>query len=343
MNISKLKNKYPLATKYPLHQSWQDVEVFKEKISVGHVNIFLSGFQLLGKENIQVTASAGSLKNDPQRRAYFELLERCSIVESNHAIKNLSKIPLSYFNRSHKATVLKSQLFPQSSNPNFWRYARSNGVAAHTSWRNACKNALNELYERDTIIRSWYGEIVPKKLSIPKNFVPKEWFKIYDFEAYSFPNSTPSEVSILIGFPKLKSSPTIYGFGSGSSEANALLSSRKECFQRLGFLWGEDIPKKSPNFSPSPDFHQEFFLYPPNVKLLKSWLSGGHTKYMSNIKKPSPAKYKTLFFDLTPPHLRGKLYVVKAFDPDAIPLVFGKKKLMKESNLPKNLIIHPIA
>lgn len=333
--------KLHIAKKYPLSKKWLDIEPFEDVTIINSIKVFLNGFCVKNHQQMAVTASAGSLKNNSKDRAYFELIERSSIVE--YDINKQKKLTITNINKSLSEKIPSSDIFPTPINPEKWRYARSNGVAVHTSWKKACENAFHELFERDTILRSWYGEICPQKISLPKSLIPSSWNSLYHFEAYDFPRPGLLKTSMVIGYPKRNKIPLIYGFSAKTTKLSSLKSALQECIQRLGFLWGEDLPHTPPSFSPTPDFHQEYFLYPPNIKLLKSWLSGSHTKYYSHSKKQSLTNLKPLFLDLTPPHLKGKLFVVKAYSPTAIPLIFGQKKIAEDSTLPKELFIHPIA
>src|SRR5579883_1399615 len=174
----------------------------------------------------------------------------------------------------------RADVFPESPCPERWRYARSNGVALHRSWRGACDRAAAELVERDRVLRSWYGEIAPRRRALPDASVPNGLRAHADWIACELPAraSAPGaaralSVVVVAGIPRQASTPLVYGFGAGAG-ARAAARAASEAVQRFGFLFGEDIPREPPRPSPTPDFHQEFFLYPPSHELFVAWLDG---------------------------------------------------------------------
>ena len=43
--------------------------------------------------------------------------------------------------------------------------------------------------------------------------------------------------------------------------------------------WGEELPQELPDFAPTPDYHQELFLYPGSLARFRDWL-GDQTVYL---------------------------------------------------------------
>ena len=107
--------------------------------------------------------------------------------------------------------------------------------------------------------------------------------------------------------------------------------------QRLAFLWGEDLPSEQVEPSPTPDFHQEFYLYPPNHARLTEWLAGQlKSRHALQRRLPLFDGNPVTYIDLTPAALRGKLAVAKAVSPSARQLRFGVP------SYPRNAVPHPV-
>jgi hypothetical protein len=147
--------------------------------------------------------------------------------------------------------------------------------------------------------------------------------------------------------PLAWTTPLAYGFAAHLSREDAIKAAANEAVQRLGFLLGEPIPQAVPSFSPTPDFHQEFFLFPPSHELLRRWLEGnpdasgsqGGTAVDDGRRHRDD---EVLFVDITPNHLRGSVFVTKALCSSAEPLVFGEPAPHR-ANTGEARRVHPIA
>jgi hypothetical protein len=117
-------------------------------------------------------------------------------------------------------------------------------------------------------------------------------------------------------------------------------TAERECLQRLAFLWGEPIPKELPAFETSPSFHQDFYLCPQSHGLLRAWLSGQHDEGAPSATRV-PTR-KSGFANLTPEHLRGQIWVVKALPVSELPLAFGRRHPGIAARLQRRGV-HPIA
>jgi hypothetical protein len=134
------------------------------------------------------------------------------------------------------------------------------------------------------------------------------------------------------------------GFGARPTRERALAVAASECIQRLGFLWGEEIPIRCPDFSPTPDFHQEFFLWPSARERLHRWLAGEHREVgLAFIESGSALNRERQFVDMTPPELAPRLFVAKAVPDREISLVFGDGHPAVTGQMPEGLRIHPIS
>lgn len=330
---------------YPLSNGWQDASVIRHITRVGTAEIHLVGLSCTNSAGRSVTGSAGQPTGSPFGRAYFELLERTALVDAqaeNDALLDL-------FDQSGRwiERVSGGEVFLQSPDEQNWRYAQSNGVAAGADWPSAARRAELELVERDRVLRSWYGEGTPRRIPMPHDLLPKSLGEHYDLEAHSFDepvgDSANAEVVSVFGFPRHGAAPLIFGFGARETLAGALDVAAGECLQRLGFLWGEAIPDAPPPFAPMPDYHQEYFLYPPHHARVRTWLQGAHRQYSGVLSCKVDSKGTRRFADLTPAVLRSKMFVVKALPLREVPLTFGRGHPRFSIAPPECLAIHPIA
>ena len=341
-----------LGDTYPLPPGWSAPEPFRESVVVGASVLELCGFSAESAEGVQVAGSAASAAElgPPVCRSYFELLERASIVSAMNSGE--SEYDLHDAAKRRLGRAPHSRLFPKSPQCDRWRPARSNGVALHTTWPEACRRAEAELVERDRVLRSWYGESLPRRLTLPAELIPEGLSAVANWSAHEFVASPdgldePLLTVAVVGLPNIEGVPLVLGFAARTDPREATKAAADEAVQRFGFLFGEDIPMAPPALSPTPDYHQEFFLYPPSQRLLQDWLDGedlenkaSPTRNRSDVSQPCLGE--TRFVDLTPPHLSGRLFVVKAINARAEPLVFGEPAPHRRGTCAARRV-HPIA
>jgi hypothetical protein len=334
---------------YPLSERWQVPEVFQETADVAGAGIQLAGLSTQDDEGRMVTGSAAQLAGSPVARAYFELLERTSVLDAIDSVQG--EYCLWDVMRVQRGTCPRHRVFPASPNRQRWCYARSNGVAIGRDWQHARRSAAWELTERDSVLRSWYGELRPFRIELSSELVPQRLRAHYDFEAYRFGEATgdtaygaasPAVVGVF-AFPRTPEVPLAYGYGGRDTVAAALAKAAQECIQGLGFLWGEEIPESEPEFSPTPDYHQAFYLHAESHERLWRWLRGEHISYAGTVWRPRGERAASRFVDLTDPRLRRGLFVVKAIPQGELPLVFGRGHPELGERIPQELLVHPIA
>lgn len=327
-----------LKREFPLPDGWTNEELvthgFEERgfrLELAAVTAEGSGMQLFGS-----AAEQGEL---PLARAYFELVERVSVVTAEGS--GAERFDVFDCQGGGLAATPSSSVFPKSDQPAVWRFAKSNGVAVALSFADAARSSYFELLERDRILRSWAGEICPVRIQAPLS-MPECLEHLYEFETYRFtPASSHAAVVGLFGFPKQEHAPMVYAFGAETGTEGAFARARKEFYQRLGFLWGEVIPSEAPAFEPTALYHQEYFLVPAHRQHLRRWLSGEGPESRALV----PEIKDVSFACLTPPNLKGKLYVLKAFSPKLLPLRFGKWQQGTKHAAADQLdrfIVHPI-
>jgi YcaO cyclodehydratase, ATP-ad Mg2+-binding len=334
-----------------LPQGWAAPVEFSETVDLSGCRIALSGFSSVGPRGENVSGSAASAEGaePPAARSYCELLERVSVVSAMNG--GAEELDLLDRDGERVGRVPRGAVFPASDRPERWRPSISNGVALHTTWREACDRAADEIVERDRVLRSWYGESQPRRRPLPTAAIPEALRRLADWRAYDLPPSATAvggcrSVALVLGAPIAETTPLTCGFAARADADRAIEAAAAEAVQRFSFLFGEEIPAAAPEHSPTPDFHQEFYLHPPARPLLEAWLDGDQTS--TEAREPDARGWPLegasapLFVDLTPSHLRGAVFVAKAIWPGAEPLVFGDPAPHRAGvRAPRR--VHPIA
>lgn len=302
-----------LLARYPLPLGVELLEPYFDTASVGGLSIYLVGIAVQ-YEGECVTGSAGSLLSPPTLRAYMELLERLCVLTSPPSRD------------------------PRGGDTSTWRPARSNGVAIGTDFESAAVRARLELVERDRVLRSWFGGPPPRAVSVDA-LVPGALATAYRFEACSFEEVHGIHTAGVFGFP-LGGAPLVYGFASRHGAPAALSAAFDECIQRMGFLWGEDVPEVSPPPAPTPAFHQEHFLCPSNHDALRRWLRGQHPTRAA-LRAAAPSALPGVE-ELRPSWFPSNLSVVRALPRGHVPLGFGLPHPLALSPVPQDLAVHPV-
>jgi hypothetical protein len=324
---------------------WGDFESYEDTVRPADQPLHRVAFVARGPDGQEVTGSAAQPGESPRWRAYFELLERMSLVEAL-----LTPRTWTVRNREGEAVgeLDHQTLFPESTDPNRWRYALSNGVALHRDWQAACERAAWELLERDRILRAWFGWSVPRSRPVPAGVIPANLEAQYDWRVARMSGDGPGtsqgdHATMVFGFPRFEPWPLVWGHAARATEAEALTAAAHEALQRLAFVWGEPLPEGPPELQPTPYFHQEHYLYPPHHEAIRQWLRHGHGQYAHRAAEPGPVDPDSMWWvDLTPASLSGQVQVVKAVASGALPLVFGTPPQLG-SHMPEKLRVHPIA
>lgn len=323
-----------LLARHPLPPPALRPELFTERVTIGGLQAEVAGIAV-EVDGECITGSAASIGEPPVERAFYELLERLAAVAFSREPDRRFSIRDRRGTRLGEATARELAL---PAPPEGIRWARSNGVALGYDFAAAAHRAGLELVERDAVLRSWYGEGRPEKLIRTTPQLSAELGELYEVHAHVFGAQEANVVGVF-AFPRA-TAPLVYGFAAEASLEGAVLGATRECVQRLAFLWDAELPSTSPAPSATPDFHQEFYLYPGNVRRITDWLSGEHERFRGafgvrrEVGSPS-------FVDITPDWLRG-LAVAQAIPRGHAPLCFGWGHPLLRRVSPE-LMVHPIA
>lgn len=325
-------------------QDWTLIDSLAEERRIADCGLILRGYacQRMHDQMI-VTGSWAGWAEPAVDKARLELQERLALV---HAIDESSRIwPLLHLiSRKKTGFARGSQLFLTSNDPRTMQFARSNGVASGVDFADAARRAAFEIVERHMVLASWYGASRPRPCVLPLPSALESLTKLFDILHYDFGSFDVQDcgrvyVRGTFLWPLDDAMPVIYGFGAGSTEDEAGSKALSEAVQRLAFLDPLEAPKDEPNFSPTPDFHQDYFLHPARKPKLRAWLQGeaSHPACPVDFCRSGTAQA----MDLT---LRGVGHgaVVRVMISGTLPLVFGRFQPSAWPSLPADFLIHPI-
>jgi len=333
IKLDQLKNSFPLPNR------WKNIQCFNESVVIENIVINLVGLSVESTEGKMICGSAAEFTQIPFERAYFELLERCWTNEYYIDQKQLVEIYDQNFIRTG-ISPFESVLGSECNNKE-WTFSKSNGVAVQRTFEKAYQGAVCELVERHLVLSSWYFQKRPEKLSFKPTKELLALSNIYRCDAFHFGSMQIGQNLVnACGFfliPKIEGIPLVYGLGADFDQSLAILKSQKECIQRLGFLWGEEIPKIPPEVTSTPDFHQEYFLTPKGTVLIENWLYQDRKDECSD--EASCMDFKII--NLTPAIAKNNFKLIKVIGEKIIPLTFGPGNPMVK-NLKSELLVHPV-
>ncbi len=291
--------------RYPLPAATSGFDVFSEVIEINELRVHAFGISTTTEALGVVAGSAAELRRAPRERAYFELLERAVIMESR-GLRERSDADEDSEHARNKLSL-------------------SNGVALHSTWRDATRSAALEIVERDRVLRSWYGGARPERISTNLGSWSVRLSGEYELSVVRFRVGVDlvderATVVGIIAFPRSSHAPLSMGFAARGSVDEALQAASRELLQQIAFGWGEPVPSESPVAAPTPEFHLDFYAYPGHHALLRDWLDGKHEGRGPALPEVAGA---FRFTDITPSWMSKELCVVRAEHPSAVPLVFG--------------------
>ncbi|MCG8591079.1 MAG: YcaO-like family protein [Proteobacteria bacterium] len=331
-----------LQQSFPIGAAWQTPEVLVEAQTIDGRQLHLVGMCSQGDEGDALTSSAAAWDTVPFERCYFELLERSAALAAARGARGDALVRLDHHGRPvgfHD----RRQAFPEVPGV-AWRHSLSNGVAAHPEPDSACERAHLEAVERDRVLRSWFGVAPPPRpTDPPAGLAPLD--PAFDVRAVTFhdPQDPEPEIEVAGVFliPREPEAPLCCGFGAGNDAEAARARAEAECLQRLGFLRGEPLPVAAPPPSATPDFHLDHHLFPGHHRTVVDWLRGVEPEATARVGSARRTGERS-FLDLSPPHLEGRVAVVRAVAPGRLSLGFGPGH-PNVAGLSPDRRVHPIA
>jgi len=329
-----------LSSSVPLLPGSGPLEVFADVVQLGGAQVELVGL-VSECDGAGCVGSAAAIGAKPWHRAYYEVLERQSIVSAKAGtgpltLRDPAGVPC--------ADVERSRVFVESADPTRWRHALSNGVALAPDWERACERALAEAVERDAVLLSWFGPAAWGSDAAATDFgfepLPASdravWAHLESLYELELRQVSWREHTVVaaVGFPRAPHVPTCLSFAARRERGAAAAAAYSEFLQRAGFLWGEELPTSAPEPQPNADYHQEQYLWPSSQGALRRWLRDGRLPRVA----PEAAS-PDVYVDLTPPHLAGRIAVARCHRPSWMPLVFGSGF----GGYPASAPLHPIA
>lgn len=331
-----------LIDELPLGSDWDRPTLWHETARIAGLDVPLVGLHARSHSGSAVTAGASGPGRETLRRCYFELLERFAIVEALGC--ETSEVPLRGATGAERGQRRVGEVFRTQEASEQRRPSLSNAVAAHVRWEDACAAARLEAIERDRVLRSWYGlGLAPIRMCARPQ--PLEALcELYDVGVYRFDDDRESASQVMVVgvflLPRTAGAPFVCAFAASPTLEGAVERSTRESLQRLGFLWREEIPETPPAPEPTPEYHLEFFLHPPHQIFVRRWLNGGNRNSPGR-EAPETRTDEVLYADLTPRHLRGRMFVARALGGGWLPLVFGQGH-PAVSCIPEERLVHPL-
>lgn len=329
-------------------KDWTVTETFRNQVTIERLNIILDGISATHATYGDVVGSAAYLQMQPTNESWFELLERITIVEAIGS--GLERFRLRDPKSGQaKGFLARTLIFPEThmEAKGLYQFAKSNGVALDMTWERACQKAAFELLESHLVLNSWLGVTRPVDVPAPSAPSVTKLSRIYDVRWISFGQqnadcfASPVHACGVFLFPKdNQMHPLAFGLGAELRLEEALLKAEREAIQRLGSLWGKEIPRQVSELTPSPLCHQEYYLCPENHPVILDWLDGLFAKSAEALP---PSETATLAFaDLSMGQPR-QFQVAKAYSNAVIPLIFGTWPERGFSRLDRRRQLHPIA
>lgn len=322
-----------------LPDGWSDPERVADQIEIDGVKISRAGVAARAPSGEEVTGSAAAADDDASgvaARAWFELLERVVTLE---AIAQPAQWTVRGRDGEARRPVPGEDLFPVDPEPGRWRHSRSNAVALHATWDEACRRAELELVERHRVLEAWLGRAGRERVANAEHPIVArarvhEWVTL---RLLPSPGcfSSGIEVSMVAGFAR-EGGPMAVGFGASTGLSDAVRTATREAVQMLSFLWGEPVNEEPSAATTDAMHHLEHYQTTRGQRILRAWMTRAAPAAPGSVGGRGG---QVAFVDLSPSWLKT-LHVVKAIHPGALPLTFGESPHMQ--SLPSERRVHPI-
>lgn len=342
-----------LQQRYPLPENVSNFNFSLRHKSIGSRSCYSLGVRVnLGQEPI--LAGAADIDTPPVLRAYMELQERISLQMGRWGEDE--EVTLLNSEGKQAGNMQASDVFETTPDPERWQGVGSNGMACHSSFKQAATAGRKELIERERLLRSWYGEWNPELISEPPGEVP-DFFSAadgeYDFTLFSLdpPLASSREINVtgIFGFPREDSSWNFtLGFGAGFTRQEAFSKAAVEMLQSVMQIRDDyDSSPEDKHRDPedvevdtTTDYHTRYYHTKKGMERLRRWVTEGHPDVIQDRFDPLNEQELT-YVDMTPNDLQGNLWIVKALAPGGVPLYFGRGH-PDIPEMPDYMKVHPL-
>ena len=230
--------------------------------------------------------------------------------------------------------------------PNRICYSTSSGVAAHTNEKDAIKNALMELIERDALMRNWYERKTPKRFDdkiLPVHVQKRiaKWKKsnrdviILDMGSIYAP--TVQVIIVSEDYPCF-----VCGASSGYDVESSILKALQEAEYMLYSFMKQPIREISPSLVWTPIDHGLLYATKKYINNIK-WL-WSNNDMITTIPCPQYS-YDKLIHILDPIVVNmttdEKIKVVRVLSKKCLPINFGDSYNLTDHPVMKTLNIDP--
>jgi len=229
--------------------------------------------------------------------------------------------------------------------PRFF-FANSNGMAAHTTVKEAVKKAALEIIERDAILIHWINKISPNRIIFsgrhPNYFsITKRNLEMVGYQL-AILDLTLDTVPVIMSIAYKESGDLGFfcGAAADTSKVNAIRKSIEELeltiWMRLGDLIGLKREIKNVKIKTiwKPSHHEMVYLQPGMNRYLEFLYKGGRTEFNESDFSVTVDVFATLenigkeiyYIDLTSEDVRSLnlgIKVVRCIIPGLIPITFG--------------------
>jgi ribosomal protein S12 methylthiotransferase accessory factor YcaO len=319
------------------------VELFTENLCFNGARLALAGCTGTVPNGAEIIGSAVEIVMDDElsgleaakSRAHMEFAERFAVNEWFHRQQNSFAI----YDIDRKFLEIRTE-HKQKSRVNetpSWKPALSNGVAAHTNWRMACRAAALEIYERDRLMRAWFFGLARRRLCVDARllapFHPSHEVEIFELGSPFFCETLDAMIytRLCIAWPRTPEAPLAIGSASGTNAFEALGRSIRESIQVAAFLDGATWEPEEYTPSPTPLFHQAHFQQTTSQVQLRQWTNRGALWPDKDDGQSSVGTKIVGFASLTPSTWKGEVEVAKAIAPELENLFFGIRPELSEN------------
>lgn len=211
-------------------------------------------------------------------------------------------------------------------------WGNSSGIAAHTNYNEAVTKATLELIERDSIMRMWFSQTPPRKVSVDLLGTHLQrrteyWMK-HGRSVYFLAPRSSYATTILCAI----TGNQYPGFVCGSAAAPNLVDAALKAFQEAEFALTVRLHSRQPLSTPmnkvsSPTDHGNYYSLPKNARKL-SWMWNDATELYLPSNTPTWSTNSVLHnlnatvVDMTKDD-NIPVYVVRVISEQLIPIAFG--------------------